>query len=156
MRKADREIQDFSEIVEIVNSCQTVRMAMYADDFPYIVPLTFGYDVQDGVLVVYFHCATEGRKLDLLAKDARVCLEWDALAGYVETGHSVTADFQSVIAFGHASRCEGEERVRGIARLLEHTGYADYSAETCAALPVVDVWKVVCQNVTGKRRFPKQ
>ena len=46
MRKADREIQDFSEIVEIVNSCQTVRMAMYADDFPYIVPLTFGYDVQ--------------------------------------------------------------------------------------------------------------
>ena len=52
MRKADREIQDFSEIVEIVNSCQTVRMAMYADDFPYIVPLTFGYDVQDRKSVV--------------------------------------------------------------------------------------------------------
>lgn len=79
MRKSDREIRDFSEIVSVVGRCQVVRMGIYADDFPYVVPLTFGYEVQDGALVVYFHCATKGRKLDLLAKDARVCLEWDIL-----------------------------------------------------------------------------
>lgn len=155
MRKSDREIRDFSEIVSVVGRCQVVRMGIYADDFPYVVPLTFAYEVQDGALVVYFHCATKGRKLDLLAKDARVCLEWDIFDGYVETGHSVTADYTSVIAFGRALRCEGEERICGIARLLEHTGFVNYSAETCAALPVVDVWKVVCKSVTGKRRFQK-
>ena len=105
--------------------------------------------------MVKCHCSTGGKKLELLGKDGGVCLEWDALDGYVEAGHSVTADYQSVIAFGHASRCEGEERVRGIARLLEHTGFVNYSAETCAALPVVDVWKVVCKSVTGTRRFQK-
>lgn len=138
MRKSDREIRDFSEIVSVVGRCQVVRMGIYADDFPYV-----------------FHCATKGRKLDLLAKDARVCLEWDIFDGYVETGHSITADYTSVIAFGRALRCEGVERIRGIARLLEHTGFVNYSAETCAALPVVDVWKVVCKSVTGKRRFQK-
>lgn len=155
MRKSEREIRERAEILEVIARCQTVRLGLFSDDFPYIVPLSFGFEERGGRLTVYFHCAKEGKKIDLLMRDGRVCLEWDSLAGYVETGHSLTADYESVIAFGHAHRCEGEERVCGISRLLEHTGFPGYSARECAALPVVDVWCVVCEQVTGKRRFPR-
>ena len=153
MRKDQREVKDFDKIVSIINDCQTMRLGLNGGDYPYIVPLTFGYKAENGAITAYFHCATEGRKIDLIKADSRACVEWDALHGYVETGHSVTADYESVIAFGKVEKCEGEEKVEGIRRILQHTGYAQYSAEQCAALPIVDVYKIECRSFTGKKRF---
>lgn len=156
MRKDQREIKCFEDILGVIERCQTVRLGINGENFPYVVPLTFGYSAEGGKLKVYFHCATEGRKLDMLKTDNRVCLEWDILHGYVETGHSVTADYESVIAFGRAERCEGDKKVEAIKALLEHTGYANYSAEQCAAMPIVDAWCVECEEITGKKRFLKK
>ena len=153
MRKDQREVMDFDKIVSIIDACQTMRLGLNGGDYPYIVPLTFGYKAENGAITAYFHCATEGRKIDLIKADSRACVELDALHGYVETGHSVTADYESVIAFGKVEKCEGEEKVEGISRLLQHTGYAQYSAEQCAALPIVDVYKIECRSFTGKKRF---
>ena len=153
MRKDQREVKDFDKIVGIINDCQTMRLGLNGGDYPYIVPLTFGYKAENGAITAYFHCATEGRKIDLIMTDSRACVVWDALHGYVETGHSVTADYESVIAFGKVEKCEGEEKVEGIRRILQHTGYAQYSAEQCAALPIVDVYKIECRSFTGKKRF---
>ena len=153
MRKDQREVKDFDKIVSIIDACQTMRLGLNGGDYPYIVPLTFGYKAENGAITAYFHCATEGRKIDLIKADSRACVEWDALRGYVETGHSVTADYESVIAFGKVEKCEGEEKVEGIRRILQHTGYAQYSAEQCAALPIVDVYKIECRSFTGKKRF---
>lgn len=153
MRKFQREIKQFDDIISVIERCATVRMAMKDEEYPYIVPLSFGYEVEGGRLTVFFHCATEGRKIDLLNADNRVCLEWDIMHGYVETGHSITADYESVIAEGKAEKCQGEEKIRGIKALLSHTGFENYSAEECAALPTVAVYKVVCESISGKKRF---
>lgn len=153
MRKEQREVKEFEKIVDIIDKCQVVRLGLMGREYPYIVPLTFGYEAYDGSLCVYFHCATEGKKIDLINANNRVCLEWDILHGYVETGHSVTADYESVMAFGRAYRCEGDEKVKGIRLLLEHTNYTSYSAEECAALPIVAVYKVEIEGITGKKRF---
>ena len=155
MRKSERAITASEEIRSVIDRSQVVRLGLFGGEYPYVVPLSFGYEVRDGKIFVYFHCATEGKKIDCMARDGRVCLEFDLFHGYVETGHSLTADYESVIAFGRASLCQGEEKVRGIRLLLEHTGFTDYSAQACAALPVVEVCKVVCDRITGKRRFPK-
>ena len=48
MRRKDREITDFDEIMKIIDKCDTCRLALFDDEFPYIVPLNFGTDVQDG------------------------------------------------------------------------------------------------------------
>lgn len=42
MRKADREIKDFEEIKELLDECQTIRLAMHDEPYPYIVPLSYG------------------------------------------------------------------------------------------------------------------
>ena len=154
MRKSDREIKDFSSVVRLLASCDTIRLGLNGRDYPYVVPLSFGLEVQDGKIVLYFHGAQEGYKHDLIAADNRVCVEADVLRGYRGTEHSVTADYKSVIGFGTVERVESfEERVKGLQLLLDHCGTPGYSAEACAAAPRTVVYKIVLTHVTGKQRF---
>lgn len=153
MRKFQREIKNFEEIIEIIDKCATVHLGLYANDYPYVVPLSFGYVIENGKITIYFHCATEGKKIRLIENDSRACAEFDVLNGYVDTGHSLTADYESVIGFGHVQLCSGEERVKGIKLLLQHTGHPEYSAENCAAMPIVAVYKIILDEFTAKKRF---
>ena len=57
MRRKDREITDFDEMMKIIAKCDTCRLALFDDEFPYIVPLNFGTDVEEGQLYLYFHSA---------------------------------------------------------------------------------------------------
>ena len=69
MRRKDREITDFDEMMKIIAKCDTCRLAMFDDEFPYIIPLNFGTDIENGQLYLYFHSSKEGTKLDLIRKN---------------------------------------------------------------------------------------
>ena len=153
MRKADREIKDFEEIKELLDECQTIRLAMHDEPYPYIVPLSYGWEERNRQIFIYFHCAKEGKKLDLITKNGNVCFEADCLAGYKSTGHGVTADYRSLIAFGKAERVYGEELVRGLELLLAHCHVEEYSARECAAMGITAVVRITVDGITGKRRF---
>lgn len=153
MRKSDREIRDYNEILRLLDECQTIRLALHDEPYPYVVPLSYGWEERDEKLFVYFHCAKEGKKLDLIAKNANVCFEADCLAGYKSTGHGVTADYRSLIAFGKAERVYGEELVRGLELLLKHCRVEGYSARECAAMDITAVVRITVDGITGKRRF---
>ena len=153
MRKADREIKDFEEIKELLDECQTIRLAMHDEPYPYVVPLSYGWEERNRQIFIYFHCAKEGKKLDLITKNGNVCFEADCLAGYKSTGHGVTADYRSLIAFGKAERVYGEELVRGLELLLAHCHVEGYSARECAAMGITAVVRITVDGITGKRRF---
>lgn len=153
MRKADREIKDRGEIIKLLDECQTLRLALHDEPYPYVVPLSFGWEQTDGRLYVYFHCAKEGKKLELINKNPKVCFETDILTSYKDTGHSVTADYKSVIAFGTAERVYGDEIVKGLELLLKHCGMQGYSAQECASKDITAVVKITVDCITGKRRF---
>lgn len=78
MRRADREIKDFDEIIQIIKKCDVCRIAMNDGEFPYIVPLNFGVDVQGKQVYLYFHGALEGKKIDLMKKIQKSLLKWIA------------------------------------------------------------------------------
>jgi len=42
---------------------------MIEGKIPYIVPMNFGYEMADGALSLYFHCANEGRKINIIKKN---------------------------------------------------------------------------------------
>lgn len=121
-----------------------------------MVPVSFGCAVEDGKLAVYFHGAAQGRKHDLLARCNRVCVEADTFGGYVDTGHSYTANYESVIGYGTAAVVTGAQAARGIALLLEHCGFPTSSAEACAAMKITRVYRIELEQITGKRRIAKQ
>ena len=156
MRRSDRQIKDISDILDVLNSCQTIRLGLNGEDFPYVVPLSFGWEYADGTLKIYFHCAKEGKKLDLISRDRRACVEADMLSGYKRTEHGVTADYISVIAFGRAELVYGQEAEHGLQLLLEHCGVEGYSPKTCAQNPLVAVCRITVDEITGKRRFPPE
>lgn len=153
MRKSDREIRDYNEILRLLDECQTIRLALHDEPYPYVVPLSYGWEERDGKLFVYFHCAKEGKKLDLIEKNGNVYFEADCLAGYKSTGRGVTADYRSLIAFGKAERVYGEELVRGLELLLKHCHIEGYSARECAAMDITAVVRITVDGITGKRRF---
>ena len=104
MRRKDREVTSPEAIREIIDACKVFRVAFMGEDFPYVVPLNFGYTWEDGQLIFYFHCASEGRKLDLLRKNPRVAFEMDCGHALMESdvpcGYGYR--FQSVMGLGLA------------------------------------------------------
>ena len=92
MRRKDRLVTDPEQIYDILSRCDVIRLAMNTGAYPYVIPLTFGCELKDGQIVIYFHCAWEGRKLDLLRQDPRVCVEADLYYQVERRGEgSVTA-----------------------------------------------------------------
>lgn len=76
MRRKNREITDFDEMMKIIAKCDTCRVAMFDETFPYIVPFNFGTDLEDDQLYLYFHGAKIGKKIDLMRKNKNVSLRW--------------------------------------------------------------------------------
>ena len=152
MRKEKREIKSIEEIAEVLSRCDTIRVGISDGDAPYIVPLSFGYELADGKIAVYFHGAKAGRKAELLKKLPRVCVEADLCHGFVDNGRGgYTCDFESVIGYGTVELLDGAEARKGIGLLLEH---CDIHAQACPeeAMAVTAVNRVVLDEVAGKHR----
>ena len=43
MRRKDREVLDFDEIIGILDKCKVMHLAMIREGKPYSVPVNFGY-----------------------------------------------------------------------------------------------------------------
>ena len=76
MRRKDREINDIQKIEEIISRCTVCRLALCDDNTPYLVAMNFGYKRGDPSNL-YFHCATAGKKLDIIRKNNSVFFEFD-------------------------------------------------------------------------------
>ena len=86
MRLAGREVKGAAQLREIVDACQTVRIAAADNEGVFIVPMNFGYDWADPAdlegsdeprLVLWVHSAVEGRKVDVFDAEPRVAIEMD-------------------------------------------------------------------------------
>lgn len=151
MRKKEREIKNFEEILEVIGRCDTLRIGIQDAPYPYIVPVSFGFSAEAGALVFYFHGAKEGKKHTLLAKNADVCIEADICHSFVKTGKSATCVYESVIGYGKAEIVTGQEAEKGIELLLAHCGFQDM-AYNKKVLDKMYVYKITVENITGKRR----
>lgn len=151
MNRKDREVTDLKEIIEIINSCDTLRLGINNGEYPYVVPLSYGFETVEGKFVFYTHSAMKGLKLDLIKANPKVCVEIDGMNGYVETARGVTTNYRSFIGFGTAEIADYDDTVKGLDLLLEHYNITGYSAEECAKLGITTVLKITIENYTAKR-----
>ncbi len=152
MRRADREVTEFDEIVDILRRAETVRMGLDGGEYPYVVPLSFGYEVVDGRIIIYTHGAKAGKMHTLLARQSdAVCIEADIFHGFIKTETGYSTAYESFIGFGRAKAAEGADVPHGLDLLMEHCGFmpCDYSE---AELTHTRVYKIELVHVTGKRR----
>ena len=181
MRRKDREVLGDENIAKIIEQCTTCHVAMTDDadpSMPYIIPLSFGYSLNSGVLELYFHCAHVGKKLDCIRKNPNVafsmCVE-NRIEIHEEAYCKSGRFYASVVGQGKAEIVEDiAEKCRGLSLLMERqtTGSAQCSQSTSSAqcphsmqsaIPhkfeftpeqaaTVTVFKITSTNFTGKAK----
>ena len=153
MRRKDREIKDFNELIEIIRKCDVCRIALHDGDFPYIVPLNFGLDVQGQQVFFYFHAAAEGKKLDLIAKDNRASFEMDCDHHFIlyEERMSCTMGYASVMGHGTIEIVPEEEKYNALKILMRQYHAEDFAFHT-DMMKVTTVMKMTVIDMVGKRR----
>ncbi len=155
MRRKDREIKELEAILDVLERCDTIRLGLFGDGYPYVFPLSFGYAYDGEKVKVYFHGAKEGLKHELIEKNGSVCVEADIFKGYRKTPQSYTAEYESVMGFGTARKADRDTAVKGIGLILKHCGITNYPAEKCVAMGSTEVYEITLDTITGKKREVK-
>ena len=153
MRRKDREITDFQEMIAIMERCDVCRIALHDGDYPYMLPLSFGLDVQEEQVFLYFHAASEGKKLDLIARDNRAAFEMDCGHQLVlnEEKMSCTMAYESVMGHGTIELVPEEEKYSALKILMRHYHAEDFPFDT-RPVKVTAVLKMTVADMTAKRR----
>jgi hypothetical protein len=126
MRRADREITDEGAIDGIFHEALVGHLGLCDGDEPYVVPMNF---VLCGS-ALYLHCAHEGRRMDILRKNPKACLQ-------TEVGTALTAgphpcdygmDYRSAIASGTVRVVgDNDEKNRALVALMKKYAGEDFS-----------------------------
>lgn len=153
MRRTDREVSDFDEIIEIIKKCDVCRIALNDKDVPYIVPLNFGLEVKGNQAFFYFHSAMEGKKLDLIARDNRAAFEMDCGHALIlhEEKMNCTMGYESVIGHGTIEPVPENEKFAALKILMRQYHAEDFKFNT-DMMEVTKVLKMTVTDMVGKRR----
>ncbi len=149
MRRKEKEISEKSEIESIIHKSIVCRVGLSNDNFPYIVPLCFGY--KDNT--IYVHGSLEGKKIDILKKNSNVCFEFDIDAGIVKNENACDwgIRYRSIIGFGKASFIDNPEQKRNALNIIMNQ-YSEGAFEfPDSMINKTSVIKIEITNMTGKR-----
>jgi nitroimidazol reductase NimA-like FMN-containing flavoprotein (pyridoxamine 5'-phosphate oxidase superfamily) len=150
MRRANREIIDPTAIRALMEEALVCRIGFCDGNMPYVVPMNFGL----GESCIFLHCATEGRKLDILRRNDRVCFEIDFLREIRQGERSCGwgSRYESVIGFGRALIVDDPAEKRfALDRIMDHYRAQGPHAYPDDALAKTVVIRVEIERLTGKR-----
>ena len=151
-RKMRRFKQELSreECIEVLNTSPRGIMAFHGENgYPYAIPLNQYYDEEDGKL--YFHGAKQGLKLDLIARDNKVCFTiMDD--GFAREGEWAL-NIRSVVCLGRLETVADHSKILEQCRKLAKKFYPTEEAveeEIIKAGDRVHVLVMTIDRMTGK------
>jgi len=151
MRRKDKEIVDEKVMISIIEKAIVCRVAMCWQDEPYVIPMNFGYRGN----YIYLHSAGEGRKLDILRNNDKVCIEFDVDVELVRSQEAckTSMNYKSVLIFGTAVILKDiAEKKRALDIIMHHYYYDSLSVFHFPedVLEKVVIIKVKFEKITGK------
>ena len=150
--KGRREIKDPTAIRAIMEEALVCRIGLSDDGMPYVVPMNFGL----GENCLYLHCAAEGRKLDIIRRNDRVCFEMDlfreVILGQSPCGCSCRATRASSASAGRSSWMTPAKRRPPSTGSWSTTASRRPSAYTDEIFDKTTVIRIDIESLTAKRR----
>lgn len=155
MRRADRQVTDSAELRDILTRADCCHLALVDAGAPYLVTMNFGFLWEGPLPVLYFHCAPQGRKLDILRADPRVCFSVDLdheLVLGTNDSHC-TMRYTSLVGTGTVVFVtDPAEKKQGLDRIM-----AQYSPKTEFHYPekvfaMTTLLRLDAAELTGKKR----
>ena len=156
MRRKDREVTDLNQIFDIVSRCSVAHVGMNDHGKPYVVALNFGYERKGDSLILYFHSAYEGRKMEILKENPSVYVQMNCVDEFISGSHENPCAFcwryDSVMGAGVVEFLETpEEKAHALNCMIWHLGKTEdcfqFSAEK---LKRTCVYRVCIDAPTGK------
>ena len=155
MRRTDRQITDPAAIEEILRRARILHLGLMDGQRPYVVPLHYGYTLEDGRLTLYMHCAGEGHKLDLIRANPNVFVEIDTGEIPISGGDVACrygAAYRSLMGSGTANIVEDvAEKMAGL-QILMWTQTGREFVMTPEMAGSVAVIRVVVTEFTAKAK----
>lgn len=159
MTRREQQVTDINEIIEILEKSKVVHVGMIDGDEPYVVPMNYGYILEDGKLTIYLHGARRGRKLDVIKANPKVfyemCCDITPFEGEVACKYGIT--YASIMGRGLATLVEDvEEKKKALSILMKTQTGKDFTFED-KLTTVVSIIKIDTLEFTAKKRpFPKK
>ena len=150
MRKHKQEITDPNVLEKILFEGTICRLAMMDVDKPYLLPFNYGY--QDGCL--YIHSAPEGKKIDLLKENNRVCFEIESPTELTihEKPCKWAFKYQSIVGYGHVEiLTDLEKKKSGLDIIMSHYEFEGKPGYEDKQVDFIVILKVVIDEMTGKQ-----
>lgn len=154
MTRREREITDLEEIKKILDKAKVVHIGLCDGDQPYVLPMNYGYEMEDGKLTLYLHGATTGYKYEILEKNPKVSfeMECDVMPFEGKIACQYGTAYASIIGRGRAEIVEDvQEKIRAMAVLMKTQTGKDFSFDE-KLVSIVNVIKITASEFTAKKR----
>ena len=154
MTKRELQITDLNEIKAILDRAKVLHLGMAVDNEPYVVPMNYGYCLEDGKLTLYLHSALQGKKLDMMKANSRVFFEldcdWEPFEGEKPCQYGLA--YSSIMGRGVARIVEDvEEKKTAMSILMKTQTGKDFSFED-RLVTMVAVIRIDVEEYTAKHR----
>ena len=154
MTKRELQVTDPGQIRAILDAAKVLHLGLCVDNEPYVVPMNYGYTMEDGKLVLYLHCATQGKKLDMIRSNPRVFFELDCDRMPFEGDKPCQygLGYSSVMGRGTARIVDDvEEKMQAMTLLMKTQTGKDFSFND-RLVSIVSVIRIDVTEYTAKHR----
>ena len=159
MTRRELEVTNIEEIIQILNECKVLHLGLVDDGMPYIVPMNYGYIMNDGKLTLYLHSALKGYKIDVMQKNNICCFEMECkvapFEGEVACKYGMT--YYSLMGRGKTSFVDDVEEKKMAMSLLMKTQTGKNFEFNDKLVGVVSIIRIDVDEYTAKHRpLPKE
>lgn len=154
LTKRELQVTDPVRIERILDTAKVLHLGLAVDNEPYVVPMNYGYVLEDGKLVLYLHSAVQGKKLDMIRANPNVFFSIDCdrmpFEGRVPCQYGLV--YSSIMGRGTAEIVEDvEEKKLAMSLLMKTQTGKDFTFED-RLVSIVAVIRIDVAEYTAKHR----
>ena len=154
LTKRELLVTDPHQILHILDTGKVLHLGLAVNNEPYVVPMNYGYCLENGKLVLYLHSAVRGKKLDMIRANPRVFFEIDCdlmpFEGRVPCQHGLV--YSSLMGRGTAVLVDDvEEKKQAMSILMKTQTGKDFTFED-RLVTIVSVIRIDVEEYTAKHR----
>ena len=154
LTKREARVTDPQQIAHILDTAKVLHLGLAVNEEPYVVPMNYGYTMEDGKLTLYLHSAVQGKKLDMLRANPRVFFSMDCdrmpFEGRVPCQYGLV--YSSIMGRGTATIVEDVEEKKQAMSILMKTQTGKEFSFNERLVSIVAVIRIDVTEYTAKHR----
>lgn len=154
MTRRELEVKDMDQIIHILEDSKYLHLGLVDDGMPYVIPMNYGYTMEDGKLTIYLHGAAKGYKLDVINKNPVCCFtmecEVEPFEGRIACQYGTS--YYCLMGKGEVVIVDDvEEKMKALSILMKTQTGQDFTFNE-KLVSIVSVMRIDVSEYTAKHR----